>query len=546
MSQTNCPECNHKNDSAVSACLECGYPLASKPVALINCPDCRQEVNEKAISCPECGFPVAEHLKYLITCSKCSHEYDGNSATCPNCKFPTIKVLEANARRLIDEKNNETQVYSDPSHSLISCPECSHKLKDTETSCPECGFPINEGMSKTPEIHTPLIKEPLPVMREEQQFLPAVDFDAIKRQWDNFCGFVKRIALKLLSATIVAKDVILASLKEFSGTATLAARLSAKHATKQKLLRHDLRYAHLYLGKAIRRDKLYQDEFHGYHRKLDGIQAEIDSLTEEKPSGNPRTFADRTRLVARQTKERALLESVKLVRRSALRELGNLAYERFAEKCEPADMTQVVRTAHSRIAELDEEITAIETTSKGRIITPKRLAISVATVTLCFGFLGLYIFFSGDSGSIAATNKQSVSPANHPLIPQLIESLSDDRPEVAAQSARALGAIGPAAIEAVPVLEEMHDAGDPSRRAAAQTAMRDILSDNGEDGPTIPVRIEGGSFFVRGTKVDAKTIADWSTIIDADVVIKSAPDVRVSTLVELEGTLKSRNIKFSR
>jgi hypothetical protein len=165
-------------------------------------------------------------------------------------------------------------------------------------------------------------------------------------------------------------------LRAFVEDAAAAGRLAARQAELVKIKKVTLPACYLALGKTIRREGRFREEFAAIHGRLDELAKQLGDLQhgEHAPEEFP-SFVDRAVDVATRVACLPKMEALASKARGQLRKLGRLAYESHGADAGPEALIKPLQTALQRCTALEAEIADLTTPQAGKLVTPRHLAI---------------------------------------------------------------------------------------------------------------------------------------------------------------------------
>jgi hypothetical protein len=179
----------------------------------------------------------------------------------------------------------------------------------------------------------------------------------------------------------------------FAANAKAAGQLVAAHAERTKLQTVSLPSAFNALGKALFSTGRFRDELKDGYAILDGHLNAIKQLKAQAAAqSKPKNLTDKAKAAARAASDAAQVKVLEAKARHSLTELGAAAFDRFGDQAGPSEIVSPIAQCKSRVAILDQEIERLSTLRKGKVFTPKRLAIAGAGLILLIAALGIRSF----------------------------------------------------------------------------------------------------------------------------------------------------------
>jgi len=197
----------------------------------------------------------------------------------------------------------------------------------------------------------------------------------------------------------------------FWNTTADASRLTALQVKKTKLQSVTLPRAFAALGRHVDEASASPangDEFTAIRTQIRDLKARIEATqTVAANPPAPQGVLDKAKGMAKATADAANRKKLELQLGGIHADLGKAAYERLGEAAGPAGIMVPIIKGSSRVKQIDDEQAKLESASSGRLVTPRRLAISALAfvgLALCAGLgnmVGLKpnrAFHADDSG----------------------------------------------------------------------------------------------------------------------------------------------------
>ncbi len=166
--------------------------------------------------------------------------------------------------------------------------------------------------------------------------------------------------------------------QDFAADVKAASRFATLQAERLKLTSLKLPAAYTALGNDVYADRLLKDELPGIYAQLTTASEQLLALSKQgAQSGGGLT----SKMVSR-----VQLDTAQRRFDSLLGELGKAVYDQHAGAGASRELTVAISELETRLAELDNELSALEHSRKGRMIGPKHLALGAAAV------VGLILF----------------------------------------------------------------------------------------------------------------------------------------------------------
>lgn len=160
-----------------------------------------------------------------------------------------------------------------------------------------------------------------------------------------------------------------------------AGSLVAKQAERTKLASITLPRAYAELGKAIYKEASRRGEFAELFNAVDELLAQrkrTHEATQTRALGSG--FAGKAKKVAADAADLARIKAIDLQALKAYAKLGDICYQTHGSKAGPVEAVQPIIKAIARQEELDRDLAAIDEDSKGKVVTPKRIALAFGLV----------------------------------------------------------------------------------------------------------------------------------------------------------------------
>lgn len=190
-------------------------------------------------------------------------------------------------------------------------------------------------------------------------------------------------------------DKFKAASKSAAGQMKAAGQYAAKTAQRTKIASITLPGAYRALGKHICHEKAFLDEFPDQWKEVDDCLAQIKAL-QDQAAARPKAegFGDKAKAAATATKETAQVKALEVRASQTMGRLGEAVFAKHGEQSGPEALVRPIVDARSQLQALDAEIAQLAESSKGKALTPKRIAIGGIAALLIVGVL---VFWPGGS-----------------------------------------------------------------------------------------------------------------------------------------------------
>lgn len=223
-----------------------------------------------------------------------------------------------------------------------------------------------------------------------------------------------------------------AAIGGFAASAQAATQLAAKQAERTKLTSVTLPHAYRELGKDIHATGRYRDQFPEEFAKADELKGRIAGLRQAAPhkEGEAKSFTDRAKETAGKARDAAHAKTLEVELSSVLRKLGRAAFEKLGAASGSPDLVGPIEQCQQRLATLDAQIQAIDSSAASGALTPRRLLVGAGVVAVLVLCLGAWAMFGGGGSEpqVAGIPERGLKSAQTPVtdeIPTGVPDVSD-------------------------------------------------------------------------------------------------------------------------
>lgn len=220
-----------------------------------------------------------------------------------------------------------------------------------------------------------------------------------------------------------------AAISGFAASAKAAAQLTAKQAERTKLTSVTLPHAYRELGKDIHSTGRYRDQFPDEFAKADELKGRIAGLRQASPhkEGETKSFTDRAKETAGKARDAAHAKTLEVELNSVLRKLGRAAFEKLGKGSGAPALTGPIEQCQQRLATLDAEIQAIDSSAASGALTPRRLLVGTGVVAVLVLCLGAWAMFGGGGSEpqVAGIPKSGLKSAQTPVTEDIPTGVPD-------------------------------------------------------------------------------------------------------------------------
>lgn len=220
-----------------------------------------------------------------------------------------------------------------------------------------------------------------------------------------------------------------AAIGGFAASAQAATQLAAKQAERTKLTNVTLPHAYRELGTDIHATGRYRDQFPDKFAKADELKGRIAGLRQAvtHKEGEAKSFTDRAKETAGKARDAAHAKTLEIELSSVLRKLGRAAFEKLGKGSGAPALTGPIEQCQQRLATLDAEIQAIDSSATSGVLTPRRLLVGAGVVAVLVLCLGAWAMFGGGGSEpqVAGIPKSGLKSAQTPVTDEVPTGVPD-------------------------------------------------------------------------------------------------------------------------